>query len=74
MSYSKSQKQLKPIQERNKRSSMDYQMSPNMVMNPFKRLPNILVGESEGDNKKKVFNEEYKEYIRRSLERSNDRN
>jgi hypothetical protein len=32
------------------------------------------VGESEGDTKKKMFNEEYKEYIRRSLERSNDRN
>ena len=43
---------------------MEYIETPNYkTMNKYssyKKLPNILLGESEGDAKQKIFGEEYK--------------
>jgi hypothetical protein len=50
---------MKPLIERNKmRSSMEY-LTP--AMPSFKKLPNILLGESESELKRKAFNDDYKE-------------
>ena len=58
---------MKPVDERvNKRSSMDYMNTPQMMksMKPI----NPLVGESEGELRRKQIEDEYKEYVFKSME------
>ena len=38
----------------------------------IQKFPNPLLGESEGEGKRKVVNEQYREYLRKSMERSNE--
>ncbi|CDW79214.1 UNKNOWN [Stylonychia lemnae] len=74
---SKSQKNLKTINERTgTKSLMDYSQTPQPAKNHFntmKNMPNPLFGESEGDYKRRIMNEEYREYAKKSMERSRDR-
>ena len=39
----------------------------------MKAMPNPLFGESEGEYKRKFINNEYKEFAKKSMERSRDR-
>ena len=54
---------------------MDYALpstlSRDIGSSQFKKSPNPLLGESEGEGRRRVINEQYKEYLRKSIERSN---
>lgn len=55
---------------------MDYSNTPQpqkFNYSTLKGIPNPLLGESEGEYKSKLISEQYKEFARKSMERSRDR-
>lgn len=57
-------------------SKMDYSQTPQpskFHYNTLKPLMNPLLGESEGEYRRKMMNDQYKDYARKSLERSRER-